>query len=93
MPMISLAELQRRIAQGDLSPEAAIAQSLEAIDAQDKTIGAFVGRAESPRAAGAGPLRGVAVGIKDITTHLICRPRWAARPSMAAGGRARMRLW
>jgi Asp-tRNA(Asn)/Glu-tRNA(Gln) amidotransferase A subunit family amidase len=64
--MISLAELQRRIAQGDLSPEAALAQSCEAIDAQEKTIGAFACRAESPRAAGSGPLRGIAVGIKDI---------------------------
>ena len=44
MPMISLAELQRRIDSGELSPDAAIAQSREAIDAQDKTIGAFVCR-------------------------------------------------
>jgi Asp-tRNA(Asn)/Glu-tRNA(Gln) amidotransferase A subunit family amidase len=64
--MISLAELQRRIDSGDLSAEEAIAQSCEAIDAHDKTIGAFVCRAESPRAASAGPLRGIAVGIKDI---------------------------
>jgi Asp-tRNA(Asn)/Glu-tRNA(Gln) amidotransferase A subunit family amidase len=64
--MISLAELQRRIDSGELSPDAAIAQSREAIDAQDKTIGAFVCRSENPRAAGAGPLRGIAVGIKDI---------------------------
>jgi Asp-tRNA(Asn)/Glu-tRNA(Gln) amidotransferase A subunit family amidase len=63
--MISLAELQRRIEQGDLSSEAAIAQSCEAIEAQDKTIGAFVCRAEKLRAASAGPLRGIAVGIKD----------------------------
>ena len=40
--MISLADLQRRIAQGDLSADAAIAQSREAIAAQEKTIGAFV---------------------------------------------------
>jgi Asp-tRNA(Asn)/Glu-tRNA(Gln) amidotransferase A subunit family amidase len=66
MPMISLAELQRRIDSGELSPDAAIARSCEAIDAQDKTIGAFVSRSESPRAAGTGPLRGIAVGIKDI---------------------------
>ena len=66
MPMISLAELQRRIDSGDLSADAAIAQSVEAIDAQEKTIGAFVCRAENPRAASAGPLRGIAVGIKDI---------------------------
>jgi Asp-tRNA(Asn)/Glu-tRNA(Gln) amidotransferase A subunit family amidase len=66
MPMISLAELQRCIDSGDLSAEAAIAQSCQAIDTHEKTIGAFVCRAESPRAASAGPLRGIAVGIKDI---------------------------
>ena len=64
--MISLANLQRRIASGDLSADAAISQSLEAITAQDETIGAFVGRADRLRAASAGPLRGIAVGIKDI---------------------------
>lgn len=64
--MTSLADLQRRITFGDLSPDAAIAQSAERIDAQDKTIGAFVCRSENPRAAGTGPLRGIAVGIKDI---------------------------
>jgi Asp-tRNA(Asn)/Glu-tRNA(Gln) amidotransferase A subunit family amidase len=66
MPMMSLAELQRRIDAGDLSADAAIAQSLEAISAQDKTIGAFVCRNEAVGAASAGPLRGIAVGIKDI---------------------------
>jgi Asp-tRNA(Asn)/Glu-tRNA(Gln) amidotransferase A subunit family amidase len=64
--MISLADLQRRIASGELSADAAIAQSLDAITAQDKTIGAFVCRADQLRAASAGPLRGIAVGIKDI---------------------------
>src|SRR6266702_4041487 len=64
--MLSLAELQRRIDSGDLSAEAAIAQSLEAIGTQEKTIGAFVCRAKTVDAAGAGPLRGIAVGIKDI---------------------------
>jgi Asp-tRNA(Asn)/Glu-tRNA(Gln) amidotransferase A subunit family amidase len=64
--MISLAELQRRIDSGDLSAATAISQSCEAIDAQDKTLGAFVCRAKTVRAAGAGPLRGIAVGIKDI---------------------------
>jgi Asp-tRNA(Asn)/Glu-tRNA(Gln) amidotransferase A subunit family amidase len=66
MPMISLAELQRRIDCGELSAEAAISQSLEAIGAHEKTIGAFVCHAENARAASAGPLRGIAVGIKDI---------------------------
>jgi Asp-tRNA(Asn)/Glu-tRNA(Gln) amidotransferase A subunit family amidase len=64
--MISLAELQRRIDSGDLSAEAAIARSCEAIDAQEKTIGAFVCRPETVHAAKTGPLRGIAVGIKDI---------------------------
>ena len=64
--MISLAELQRRIDAGDLSADAAIAQSLAATSAHEKSIGAFVCRDESPRAQSAGPLRGIAVGIKDI---------------------------
>jgi Asp-tRNA(Asn)/Glu-tRNA(Gln) amidotransferase A subunit family amidase len=64
--MISLSDLQRRIAAGELSTEAALALSQAAIDAQDKTIGAFVCRAERPRAQDDGPLRGIAVGIKDI---------------------------
>ncbi len=64
--MLSLAEFQRRIESGDLSADAAIAQSLEAIDAQEKNIGAFVCRAGDARAQHAGPLRGIAVGIKDI---------------------------
>jgi Asp-tRNA(Asn)/Glu-tRNA(Gln) amidotransferase A subunit family amidase len=66
MPMISLADLQRRIDSGDLSAEAAIGQSLEAIDTQDRAIGAFVCRAKTVGAASKGPLRGIAVGIKDI---------------------------
>src|SRR5713226_7027296 len=66
MPMMSLAELQRHIEQGDLSADAGIAQSREAAEAHDKTIGAFVCRSETVRAASAGPLRGIAVGIKDI---------------------------
>ncbi len=63
--MISLSDLKRRIDGGELSPEAALAQSLAAIEAQEKTIGAFVTRAKNPRAASEGALRGIAVGIKD----------------------------
>ena len=48
--MISLADLQRRIDSGELSADAAIAQSCEAIEARDKTIGAFVCRTENVRA-------------------------------------------
>ena len=88
--MISLAELQRRIDAGDLSADAAIAQSLEAIGAQDKTIGAFVCHSDKVRAATAGPLRGIAVGIKDIMDTRTFRPRWARR-STGVGGRTAMR--
>jgi Asp-tRNA(Asn)/Glu-tRNA(Gln) amidotransferase A subunit family amidase len=66
MPMLSLAELQRRIESGDMAADAAIELSLEAIDAHEITIGAFVCRTENARAQNAGPLRGIAVGIKDI---------------------------
>ena len=48
--MISLAELQRRIASGDLSPEAAIAQSCEAIERYQIEDAAYV--AEHARLAG-----------------------------------------
>jgi len=64
--MISLADQKRRIEKGALSPDAALKESLSAIDAQEKTIGAFVNRAKNPRAQDQGPLRGIAVGIKDI---------------------------
>ncbi len=64
--MISLADLQRRIESGELSADAAMAQSIEAIKTHEKAIGAFVCRAENIRAQSAGPLRGIAVGIKDI---------------------------
>jgi len=64
--MISLTDLQRRIDSGELLPDAAIAQSREAIAAHEKAIGAFVCRDDKAHAAKAGPLRGIAVGIKDI---------------------------
>jgi Asp-tRNA(Asn)/Glu-tRNA(Gln) amidotransferase A subunit family amidase len=64
--MISLADLQRRIEAGELSPEAAIAQSLAAIEAKEKDVHAFVRYDKAAKAQGAGPLRGIAVGIKDI---------------------------
>ncbi|WGD56151.1 amidase [Bradyrhizobium sp. CB1650] len=64
--MISLADLQRRIETGELSPDAAIARSLEAIEARDKDVRAFVRHDRSAKAQASGPLRGIAVGIKDI---------------------------
>ena len=64
--MLSLADLKRRIDKGELTPDAALAQSVAAIEAQEKTIGAFAHRAGTMRALKEGPLRGIAVGIKDI---------------------------
>jgi Asp-tRNA(Asn)/Glu-tRNA(Gln) amidotransferase A subunit family amidase len=64
--MISLADLQRRIDAGDLTADAAIAQSRAAIAAHEKSIGAFVCHDPNVRAQSTGPLRGIAVGIKDI---------------------------
>ena len=64
--MISLADLQQRIEQNALSPDAAIGRSQDAIRAHDKTIGAFVCTDETARGQDTGPLRGIAVGIKDI---------------------------
>src|SRR5215472_2814257 len=64
--MISLADQKRRIDRGELSPDAALAESLAAIDAQEKSIGAFVCRAKNPRTQTEGPLRGIAAGVKDI---------------------------
>ncbi|QPF94643.1 amidase [Bradyrhizobium commune] len=64
--MISLADLQRRIDRGELSPDAAIAQSHAAIEAREKEVHAFVRHDKSAKAQNTGPLRGIAVGIKDI---------------------------
>src|SRR6516165_4889518 len=64
--MISLADLKRRIDGDELSPEAALKQSQDAIATHERVIGAFANLAENPQAQQAGPLRGIAVGIKDI---------------------------
>lgn len=64
--MISLADLQRRIDAGELSPDAAIAHSLAAIETREKDVRAFVRYDKTAKAQASGPLRGIAVGIKDI---------------------------
>ncbi len=64
--MLSLADLQRRIETGELSPDAAVGQSLAAIEALEGNVRAFVCHAKSAKAQAKGPLRGIAVGIKDI---------------------------
>lgn len=90
--MISLSDLRRRIDEGELSPAAALSQSLAAIEAHEKNIGAFVCHAKSPRARNEGPLRGIAVGIKDLIDTSDLRRKWARR-STRAGSRVRMRQW
>src|ERR1700761_4634185 len=86
--MISLADQLRRIEQGKLTPEAALAESLAAIDAQEGTIKAFVARAKNPKVQAKGPLRGIAVGIKDIidTADL---PTEMGAPSIYKGNQPR----
>jgi Asp-tRNA(Asn)/Glu-tRNA(Gln) amidotransferase A subunit family amidase len=67
--MMSLSGLRARIDRGDLTPVASIRLSLEAVARRDPDIAAFV--AVNPEAALAaagvaqGPLRGIAVGVKD----------------------------
>ena len=64
--MLSLLDLLRRIDAGDLSPEASLRLCREAAGAGDGEIGAFVELDPAARAAAGGPLRGIAVGVKDI---------------------------
>ena len=64
--MQSLLHILRRIDAGDITPAWALAETQEAIAQKETEIGAFVRLANSPRAAEAGPLRGIAVGVKDI---------------------------
>lgn len=68
--MQSFLDLRDRIASGALDPRDAAAASLDAIDAQDGEIRAFVARAERGdllQAVPSGlPLSGIAVGVKDI---------------------------
>ena len=86
--MISLADQLRRIEQGTLTPEAALAESLAAIDAHEGTIKAFVCRSKNPKVQAKGPLRGIAVGIKDIvdTADL---PTEMGAPSIYKGNQPR----
>ena len=56
-PMISLADQKRRIEQGALTPDAALAESLAAIDKHEPEIKAFVVRAKNPKARAEGASR------------------------------------
>jgi Asp-tRNA(Asn)/Glu-tRNA(Gln) amidotransferase A subunit family amidase len=86
--MISLADQKRRIEQGKLTPEGALAESLAAIDRHEADIKAFVCRSKNPKARAQGPLAGIAVGIKDIidTADL---PTEMGAPSIYKGNQPR----
>jgi Asp-tRNA(Asn)/Glu-tRNA(Gln) amidotransferase A subunit family amidase len=68
--MISAIELRARINHGLVTPEAAIRESLEAIRRLDADVRAFVATDADGAVEGAatrsGPLRGLAIGVKDI---------------------------
>src|SRR3712207_2994403 len=64
--MLLLLDLLRRIDAGETTPEAAIRQTHRLIAERDEDLRAFAYVDGSARAAADGPLRGVAVGLKDI---------------------------
>ena len=69
--MQSVLTILNAIERGETTPRAAVAQSLDAIAAKDAAIGAFValperGKALAAADGAAGPLAGIAVGVKDI---------------------------
>jgi Asp-tRNA(Asn)/Glu-tRNA(Gln) amidotransferase A subunit family amidase len=64
--MLSLLDLLRRMDAGELTPAASLRAAHEAIAAGDQGIEAFVHVDGAARASSEGPLRGIAVGIKDI---------------------------
>jgi Asp-tRNA(Asn)/Glu-tRNA(Gln) amidotransferase A subunit family amidase len=64
--MLSLLDLLRRIDADDLTPAASIRAAHEAIVTGDSGIEAFVHVDGAAGAAADGPLRGIAVGVKDI---------------------------
>src|SRR3954470_13702394 len=64
--MLSLLNLLRRIDAGETTPGAAVREAHMAIADRDGDLRAFASVDGSAQAAAAGPLRGVAVGLKDI---------------------------
>src|SRR3954467_6658888 len=64
--MLSLLDLLRRIDAGETTPGAAVREAHMAIADRDGDLRAFASVDGSAQAAASGPLRGVAVGLKDI---------------------------
>ena len=63
--MLSVRDIARRVANGAISAQAALADSERRIDERDGDLRAFAARPESLKAS-EGPLSGIAVGVKDI---------------------------
>ncbi|GJE61970.1 amidase [Methylobacterium trifolii] len=64
--MLSLVDIRSRIEAGTLTPAGAIQLCREAIAARDPTVRALVSVLAEPVVSEAGPLAGIAVGVKDI---------------------------
>src|SRR3954453_2379180 len=64
--MLSLLDLLRRIDAGETTPGAAVREAHMTIADRDGDLRAFASVDGSGQAAASGPLRGVAVGLKDI---------------------------
>ncbi|UMY18895.1 amidase [Methylobacterium organophilum] len=64
--MVSLIELQRGIADGSLTPQAAIAAARARIAERDPALRAILRVDPDPVIPSTGPLAGIAVGVKDI---------------------------
>ena len=64
--MLSLTDLLARIGSGASTADEAVALAHRRIAERDGEVGAFVHVDRDARAAGRGPLNGIAVGVKDI---------------------------
>jgi Asp-tRNA(Asn)/Glu-tRNA(Gln) amidotransferase A subunit family amidase len=64
--MLSLVDVLGRIKSGALSPDEAIRQTLDGIEAREGELRAFAHLHRTARASAHGPLNGIAVGAKDI---------------------------
>ena len=64
--MLSLLDLLRRIDAGHISTQSALSHCLDLIEAREYSVRAFTHIDTHAAAAAEGPLRGIAVGVKDI---------------------------
>lgn len=64
--MVSLLDILHRIEAGGLTPESAIRATMEQVAAKEDDIKAFARLNGNTVSASAGPLSGIAVGVKDI---------------------------